>query len=114
MDNKQVRELDDSELNSTKSDQQWYVLHHPVTNPNKPERLLRVCNAASKYNCLPLTDENLAGHDLMQSLVGFVFQFRQYSITATAEVEAMFLQVKVPVMECKFLLLLWRDNGRSW
>ena len=44
MDDKLVRKFDDSELNLTSSDQQWYA----VTNSNKPEKLRRVRNAASK------------------------------------------------------------------
>ena len=43
-----VRILDEAELENTKSDLQWYVPHFPVLNPNKPDKVRRVCNAASK------------------------------------------------------------------
>ena len=44
-----VRILDEAEFESTKTDLQWYVPHLPVLNPNKPDKVRRVCDAASKF-----------------------------------------------------------------
>ena len=44
-----VRKVDEAELNETKDKLQWYLPHHPVINPHKPEKVRRVCNAAAKY-----------------------------------------------------------------
>ena len=44
-----VRKVDQAELNETKDKLQWYLPHHPVINPHKPEKVRRVCNAAAKY-----------------------------------------------------------------
>ena len=109
MDNNHVRKLDESELDRSRIDQQWYVPHHPVTYANKPE-LRRGCNAASKYNGVSVNDKLIAGPDSSQSLVAIVSRFRQYSIPVTADIEAMFLQVKVPDTECMYLQFLRRDN----
>ena len=38
----------------------------------------------------------MAGPDLLQSLIEIIFRFREKQIALTADVEAMFLQVKVP------------------
>ena len=37
-----VRKLDENELTETTDERQWYVPHHPVINPRKPEKVRRV------------------------------------------------------------------------
>ena len=37
-----VRNLEESELDENKDERQWYVPHHPVINPHKPEKVRRV------------------------------------------------------------------------
>ena len=63
-----VRILDEAEIENTKTDLQWYVPHLPVLNPNKPNEVKRVCNAASKFGGVSLNDSLMAGPDLLQSL----------------------------------------------
>ena len=105
-----VRILKQEELEATKLERQWYVPHHPVENPNKPGKVRRVCNTASKFRGISLNDNLLTGPDLLQNLVGIIFRFREQKIAITADIEAMFLQVKVPPEDCKVLRFLWRDN----
>ena len=105
-----VRILKQEELEATKLERQWYVPHHPVENPNKPGKVRRVCNAASKFRGISLNDNLLTGPDLLQNLIGIIFRFREQRIAITADIEAMFLQVKVPPEDCKVLRFLWRDN----
>ena len=106
-----VRILKQEELEATKIERQWYVPHHPVENPNKPEKLRRVCNAASKFRGISLSDNLSTVPDLLQNLIGIIYRFREQKIAITADIEAMFLQVKVPPEECKVLRFLWRDNS---
>ena len=47
-----VRILDEAELENTKSDLQWYFPRLLVLNPNKPDRVRRVCN---HYDAYPYT-----------------------------------------------------------
>ena len=105
-----VRILDEAELENTESDLQWYVPHLSVLNPNKPDKVRRVCNAASKFGCVSPNDILMAGPDLLQSLIGIIFRFREKQIALTADVEAMFLQMKVHPTDCKVLRFLWREN----
>ena len=44
-----VRKISADELAEGEKDPQWYLPHHPVMNPNKPEKVRRVCNAASRF-----------------------------------------------------------------
>ena len=51
-----VRILDEAELENTKLDLQWYVTHLPVLNPNKLDKVRRVCNSASKFGGVSRND----------------------------------------------------------
>ena len=105
-----VRKVDQAELNETKDKLQWYLPHHPVINPNKPEKVRRVCNAAAKYQGVALNDKLLPGPDLLQSLIGIIFRFREHQIALSADIEAMFLQVAVPKDDSRCLQFLWRED----
>ncbi len=104
-----VRKLDGAELNETRGTRQWYVPHHPVVNPHKPEKVRRACNAAAKYQAI-WSIKLLTVPDLSQSLTGIVFRFREHEVAMTADIEAMFLQVKVPPEDCKVLRFLRRRD----
>ena len=88
------------------------MVYTPTTS-SKPKKksgkVRRVCNAASKYSGVLLNDHLLTDPGLLQCLTGIFFRFREQKIAITADVEAMFLQVKVPSKDCRVLRFLWRD-----
>ena len=51
----------------------WYLPRRPVTNPNKPGKLRRAANAASKFRGESLNSNLLTGPDLLNNLVGILF-----------------------------------------
>ena len=108
LDNHHVCKIETHELKNTKFEPQWYLPHHQVINPIKPEKVRRVCHAASKYKGVALNDKLMCGTDLLQNLVGIISRFREHEIAMTAEIEAMFLQVKGPPAGCEILRYLWR------
>ena len=67
-----IRILKPEELEATKIERQWYITHHPVEKPNKPDKVRRVCNAASKFRGISLNDNLLTGPDLLQTLIGIM------------------------------------------
>ena len=75
-----VRKVEQTELNETKDKLQWYLPHHPVINPHKPEKVRRVCNAAANYQGIALNDEILSGPDLLQGVIGIICRFREHPI----------------------------------
>ena len=99
-----------SELSVEKLERQdvWYLPHHPVVNPKKPEKVRRVCNAARKYKGLCLNDTLMKGPDLLRNLLGILFQFRENKIAITADIQERFLQVEVPNDQRRYLRFLWR------
>ena len=62
--------LSKDELSATEKGPVWYVPHHPVLNPHKPDKVRRVCNAARNFRGHSLNDVLLAGPDLLASLMG--------------------------------------------
>ena len=81
-----VKILDESEVKGNFG-KEWYLPHHPVLNPNKPGKVRRVCNAASKYKEVCLNDRLLAGPDLLHGWIGTKFRFRERPIALTADIE---------------------------
>ena len=82
----------------------------PCAEPEQTGKVRRVCNAASKFRGVSLIDNLIAGPDLLQSLIGIIFRFREKQTELTADVEAMFLHVKVPPAACE-LRFLWKENN---
>ena len=69
-----------------------------------------MCNAAAKYQGVALNDTLLPGPDLLQSLIGIIFRFREHQIALSADIEAIILQVAVPSDDSRCLRFLWRED----
>ena len=89
----------------------WYLPHHGVVNPKKPEKLRVVFDCAAKYKGRSLNEELLQGPDLNNTLVGVLLRFRQDKIAIVADIEAMFHQVKVEPKDCSALRFLWWNEN---
>ena len=91
----------------------WCLPHHPVINKQKPDKIRRVTNAASKYNGYSLNDALLTGPDLLCKLHGLLLRFRQYSMAITADIEAMFMQIVIQPQDQDYLRFLWTQKGNE-
>ena len=78
-----------------RSDREWYLPHHPVINLNKPGKVRRILNGASKFHGTSLNKSLLVGPDLLQNLIVVLLRFRQHKYAVSADIEGMFLQVGV-------------------
>ena len=85
----------------------WYLPHHPVFNVNKPNKCRVVFDAAAKSDGTSLNDQLFQGPDLANSLTGVLIRFREEEIAFTADLEAMFHQVKVLPRDADALRFLW-------
>ena len=88
----------------------WYLPHHPVLNPKKPEKCRIVFDCAAKHNGTSLNDVVHQGPDLTNKLIGVLLRFRQGLIAFMADVESMYHQVKVTQKDRDVLRFLWFEN----
>ena len=89
----------------------WYLPHHPVFNPNKPNKLRVVFDCSAKYRNTSLNDQLLSGPDQTNTLVGVLLRFRQELVALTSDIESMFHQVSVNKEDRDLLRFLWYANG---
>lgn len=73
----------------------WYLPHHPVFHPLKPDKVRVVFDCAATFQSISLNDQLLQGPDLTNGLVGVLLRFRQEPVAMVADVEGMFHQVRV-------------------
>ena len=91
--------------------QLWYVPHHAVYHPRKPDKIRVVFDCSAKFQGVSLNSELLQGPDLANSLVGVLTRFRQKPVAFTDDVELMFYQVKVPPEQRDYIRFVWWPNG---
>ena len=88
----------------------WYIPHHNVVNPRKPNKFRIVFDCAVRYQeCL--NEQVCQGPNLMNSLIGVLLRFRENKIAIQGDIKGMFLQVKVPPEQRDVLRFLWWRNG---
>ncbi|KAH9588277.1 hypothetical protein MS3_00005721 [Schistosoma haematobium] len=81
--------------------------HHAVINPRKPSRVRVVLDCAAKVAGKSLNDLLYQGPDTTACLVGILLRFRRGPVAVSADVEEMFMQVKVSKPDCGVLPFLW-------
>ena len=89
-----------------------YLPHLPVSNKNKPGKIRRVTNAFSVYQGQSLNSNLLKGPDMLSNLVGVILRFREHQVAISADIEQMFMQIKVAPSDRAFLRFLWNHNGK--
>ncbi len=89
----------------------WYLPHHNVVNPNKPEKLRIVFDCAADYAGTSLNKRVLQGPDLTSKLVGVLLRFREGPVGVMGDIEGMFHQVRVSEQQRDALRFLWWKNG---
>ena len=88
----------------------WYLIHHPVRHKVK-KKLRVVFDCSRKFKDISLNDTLLQGPDLLNNLVGVLLRLREYPIAFVADIEQMFLQIKVPQSHSDFMRILWWKHG---
>nr|XP_006820436.1 PREDICTED: uncharacterized protein LOC102805132 [Saccoglossus kowalevskii] len=72
----------------------WYIPHHWVYHPNKPEKIRVVFDCSARHGGTSLNDHLLTGPDLINSLIGVLCRFRKNLIAIMCDVEKFFVHVE--------------------
>ena len=89
----------------------WYLPHHGVYHPRKPEKLRIVFDCAAKFHGMSLNDELLQGPDLTNSLVDVLLRFREERVAIMGDIESMFMMVHIPEKDRNLFRFLWWPNN---
>lgn len=71
----------------------WYIPHHSMYHPWKG-KLRMVFDCGADYKGVSLNPQLLQGPNLTSLLVGVLMRFRQEQVAKTADIKAIFHQVK--------------------
>ena len=95
------------------TEQSWYIPHHGVLHPQKPDKLRVVfdCAARAGRAQISLNDCLLQGPDFITSLIGVLLRFRQERVALQADIKQMFHQVFVSERHRSVLRFLWWRGG---
>ena len=91
----------------------WYVPHHGVYHPLKPDKLRIVFDCSSEYKGTSLNQALLSGPDLTNNLIGVLCRFRQEKVALMCDIQGMFHQVSVNEADRNYLRFLWWKNGNT-
>ena len=88
----------------------WYIPHHPVVSAAKNGKLRIVFDCAAKLGDVSLNNQCFQGPNLVNNLMHVLLRFRQYCYAVVADVEGMYLQVRIPPGDRNVLRFLWRED----
>lgn len=90
----------------------WYIPHHPVYHPRKPNKIRVVFDCSATFQGVSLNSKLMQGPDLANQLVGVLHRFRQDRVAVIGDLKKMFYQVNVKKEHQDFLRFLWWPNGK--
>ena len=96
--------------NKDSKDSIWYVPHHAVCHPQKPDKVRVVFDCAAECDGVSLNSKLLSGPDLTNSLVSVLLRFRKEQVAVVGDIEAMFHQVKVSPVDRDAFRFVWLAN----
>ena len=89
----------------------WYLSHHAVWHPRKPEEPWVVFDCASRSGGTSLNEQLLRGPENTSTLIGVILRFRVDDVAVTADIKRMFHQVFVAPEDRGAFCYLWWPNG---
>lgn len=96
---------------TSEGETEWYLPHHGVYHPRKPDKLRVVFDCSAKFHGVSLNDTLLTGPDLINPLVGVLCRFRKEAVAIICDIERMFHQFSVTPESRNFLKFLWWKGG---
>ena len=89
----------------------WYLPHHGVYHPRKPDKIRVVFDCSSELNERSVNKELLMGPDLTNQQIGVLTRFRQEKVAVMADIDKMYFQILVADEHRSLLRFLWWKDG---
>ena len=89
----------------------WYIPHHGVYHPQKPDKIRVVFDCSASFENESLNSHLLQGPDLTNKLIGVLCRFRQEPVAVMCDIEQMFYQFHVSPEHRNYLRFLWWDSA---
>ncbi len=89
----------------------WYIPHHGIYHPKKPERLRVVYDCSAKHKGTSLNEHLLNGPDMINNLTSVLVRFRQHQVALMCDIEKMFHQFQVKENNRNYLRFVWWKDG---
>lgn len=91
--------------------EQWYIPHHGIYHPQKPDKLCVFFDCTAKYCGTSLNEHLLSGPDMINNLTGILLRFRQHPVALLCDIEKMFHQFHVKEEDRNYFRFLWWKDG---
>ncbi|XP_065092537.1 uncharacterized protein LOC135713357 [Ochlerotatus camptorhynchus] len=101
-----VRKLSPEELREPK-DRIWYLPIFPVFNPNKPNKVRIVWDAAATVGGVSLNSVLMKGPDLLTALPFVLYRFRERPIAVSGDIAEMFLRMLMNPLDQHCQRIFW-------
>ena len=88
----------------------WYLPPHPVISEAKGGKMRVVMDCSAKLRGISLNNQCLRGPNLTNKLLDVLVRFRQHEYAIMADVESMYMQVRIPLKDRNALRFLWFDE----
>ena len=83
-----------------------------MISSKKPGKIRTVFDCAAKLVDISLNNQCFQGPDLNNKLSNMLLRFRMYEYAFMADIECMYMQVKIPTKDRNALRFLWDVNGK--
>ncbi|KFD61475.1 hypothetical protein M514_26371 [Trichuris suis] len=94
----------------TNQGEEWYLPHHAVVRSDKTTTQCRIVfDGSASFRGVSLNDQLEAGPALQRDLVGILIRFRRYRIGIQADVQKMFVQIRLREEDRDMVRFLWRN-----
>ncbi|XP_058448835.1 uncharacterized protein LOC131428812 [Malaya genurostris] len=107
-----IRKLSPEELSAHRP-RSWYLPIFPVMNPNKPNKVRLVWDAAAKAHGVSLNSVLLTGPDLLTPLFTVLNKFREFRVGITGDIREMYHQVLIRDVDQHCQRFLWRADKKD-
>lgn len=96
---------------TSEGEKEWYLPHHGIYHPRKPDKLRVVFDCSAKFHGVSLNDTLLTGPDLINPQVGVLCRFRKEAVAIICDIEQMFYQFSITPESRNYLKFLWWKGG---